>query len=232
VTRYRLVLLDVDGTLVECGGAGRRALERAIRKACGRPDGDLKALRLDGSTDRRIVRHALELLGHPFSEALCDSLLTEYPRLLEAELSAPAAYRVLPGVVALLEALKARQVAHGLCTGNVVEGARLKLRRGGLDRYFEWGDLAVGGFGSDDEVRARVVEAALRRAAARFGRVAPAEVLVVGDTPLDVEAARQAGCASLAVATGRYPKKELEACGADHVAETLLAPEALAVLLD
>jgi phosphoglycolate phosphatase-like HAD superfamily hydrolase len=230
VTRYRLVLLDVDGTLVQCGGAGRRALEQVIRKACGQPDGDLSALWLDGSTDRAIVRHGMELLGHPYSDALCDELLSLYPPVLAAELAAPTAYEVLPGAVEALEALRARKVAHGLCTGNVIEGARLKLRRGGLDRFFEWGPQAVGGFGSDDEVRARVVEAALRRAAARLGPLAPAEVLVVGDTPRDVEAARRTGCASLAVATGRYRKKELLACGADHVVETLAAPEALPLL--
>jgi phosphoglycolate phosphatase len=229
VIRYRLVLLDVDGTLIQCGGAGRRALERVLRQACGQPDGDLSALGLDGSTDRLIVRNGLELLGHPFSEALCDQLLERYLPLLEEELAAPD-YQVLPGAVAALTALRERQVAHGLCTGNVAEGARLKLRRGALDGFFDWGPEAVGGFGSDHEVRARVVEAALRRAAARHGPVAPEEVLVVGDTPRDVEAARAAGCASLAVATGRYRAAELAACGADHVVETLASPEAQRLL--
>ncbi len=227
---YRLILLDVDGTLVHCGGAGRRSLERALRDACGCPEGDLTALRLDGSTDRLIVRHAMAMLGHPFTEGGCDRALAHYVGILPDELVA-AAFRVLPGVVDALEALRRRSVPYGLCTGNVMEGARLKLRRGALDGYFEWGPDAVGGFAQDGEVRTRLVEAALRRAAARHGPLEPREVLVVGDTPLDVAAARDAGCATLGVATGRYGVEELAASGADHVVETLQEPAALELLV-
>ncbi len=227
--RYRLILLDVDGTLVHCGGAGRRSLERVLRDACGRPQGDLTALRLDGSTDRLIVRHAMELLGHPFTDDACDRALARYLGILPGELADPA-FRVLPGVFPALEVLRRGPVAYGLCTGNVKEGARLKLRRGALDGYFEWGPGAVGGFADDGEVRTRLVEAALRRAAARHGPIEPPEVLVVGDTPLDVAAARDAGCATLGVATGRYRVEELAASGADHVVETLEAPAARILL--
>ncbi len=227
---YRLVLLDVDGTLVLCAGAGRRALERAVREHCRRPDGDLTPLRLDGSTDRLIVRHALKLLGHEMDEASCDRILARYEELLEPELADPG-FHVLPGVAAALGELRDRQVPHGLCTGNVREGARLKLRRGGLDGFFEWGPDAVGGFAGDGEVRTRIVEAAMRRAAARHGPVAPAEVLVVGDTPLDVQAGHEAGCAVLGVATGRYGREDLRAAGANHVVETLESAEALRLLL-
>lgn len=226
---YRLVLLDVDGTLVHCAGAGRRSLERVLREACGSPEGDLSALRLDGSTDRLIVRHAMAILGREFTEEACDRALARYVGVLDEELSDPA-FRVLPGAEELLGSLRARSVAFGLCTGNVLEGARLKLRRGALDHYFEWGPAAVGGFAHDGEVRARLVEAALRRAAARHGPIAPAETLVVGDTPLDVEAAHTAGCAALAVATGRYSLPELAASGAEHVAPDLVAPAARRVL--
>lgn len=227
--RYRLILLDVDGTLVHCGGAGRRSLERALREACGRPGGDLAALHLDGSTDRLIVRQGMELLGHAFTEAGCDLALAQYVKILPEEL-VDTSYRVLPGVVEALETLRAQSVPYGLCTGNLMEGARLKLRRGALDGYFDWGPGTVGGFADDGEVRTRLVEAALRRAATRHGPMAPAEVLVVGDTPLDVAAARGAGCAVLGVATGRYRIEELAACGADHVVETLQAPAALRLL--
>lgn len=227
--RYRLILLDVDGTLVHCAGAGRRSLERALREECGRPEGDLTALRLDGSTDRLIVRHAMELLGHPFTEDGCDRALARYVGILPRELGDPT-FRVLPGAVETLEALRERAVPYGLCTGNVMEGARLKLRRGSLDGYFEWGPSAVGGFADDGEVRTRLVEAALRRATARHGPIAAGEALVVGDTPLDVVAAHGAGCAALGVATGRYGVEELVACGAEHVVETLEAPAAFELL--
>ncbi|HET6440585.1 MAG TPA: HAD family hydrolase [Anaeromyxobacter sp.] len=226
---YRLVLLDVDGTLVSCGGAGRRALERVLREACQEPDGDLSALRLDGSTDRLIVRHAMEILEYPFTEEACDRALERYVGLLEAELS-DTSFLVLPGAPELLESLRRRGQPYGLCTGNVREGARLKLRRGALDGYFEWGPQAVGGFASDGEVRARLVEAAVRRAITRHGPLAPGEAVVVGDTPLDIEAAHAAGCAALAVATGRYGADELRSCGAEHVVESLAVPLARRLL--
>jgi phosphoglycolate phosphatase-like HAD superfamily hydrolase len=227
---HAVILFDIDGTLVHAGGAGRRALERALVERCGPHDGQLQALRLDGMTDRSIVREALGLLGHAWDEAACDGILGRYVEHLAGEISAPG-YRVLPGVVAALEALRARGALVGLCTGNVVDGARIKLARGGLERYFDWGASAVCGFAADGEERERIVEAAVRRAAARLGReIHPCEALVVGDTPRDVAAARHAGCPVLAVATGRFGVEELAACGADHVAATLEEPAARRVL--
>ena len=128
--------------------------------------------------------------------------------------------------------MTSRGAVLGLCTGNVVDGARLKLGRGGLDRYFDWGAGAVVGFAADGEEREKLVHAALRRAGVRLGRpLAAREALVVGDTPRDVEAAHHAGCPVLAVATGRFAEGELRACGADHVVPTLEHPDALRILL-
>ncbi len=228
---FAVTLFDVDGTLVHAAGAGRRALERALAERCGPVGAGLASLRLDGMTDRLIVREALALLGHPFDDAGCDAILARYVGHLAGELADPG-YRVLPGVVAALEALRAAGALVGLCTGNVVEGARLKLGRGGLDRYFEWHAEAACGFAHDGEARERVVEAALRRASARLGRgLDPREALVVGDTPRDVAAARHAGCPVLAVATGRYGVAELAASGADEVVPTLEADRARELLL-
>ena len=229
MTRYRLVLWDVDGTLVYCGGSGRRALERAIREECRAPRGDLSILRLDGRTDRHIVRQGMALLGASFSDEACDRVLARYLEVLPEEL-AGAEFRVLPGVVQALTALRVGGVAYGLCTGNVADGARFKLRRGELEAYFEWGPGAVAGFAGDGEVRTRLVEAALRRAGTRLGRIHPSEVVVVGDTPQDVEAAHGAGCAAMGVATGRHGAGELAASGADHVVESLSSPSALRLL--
>jgi phosphoglycolate phosphatase-like HAD superfamily hydrolase len=227
---HAVTLLDIDGTLVHAGGAGRRALERALADHCGPFDGQLQRLRLDGMTDRWIVRESLGLLGHPFDDPACDRILARYVAHLAAEIGGPG-YRVLPGVVAALDALRARGALVGLCTGNVVEGARIKLARGGLDAYFEWGAGAVCGFAGDGEARERIVAAALRRASDRLGRaVHPSEALVVGDTPSDVAAARHAGCPALAVATGRFSTDELAACGADHVVATLEDPAAARIL--
>jgi phosphoglycolate phosphatase-like HAD superfamily hydrolase len=226
----RVVLFDLDGTLVSCGGAGRRALERALADRCGPLDGRLAPLRLDGMTDRLIVREALGILAHPFSEETRDEILARYLLHLALEVDGPG-YAVLPGAVEALERLRAAGVAYGLCTGNLVEGARLKLARGGLDRHFEWNAGAIGGFGADGEARERLVIAAVRRAAVRLGEaLAPSEVLVVGDTPRDIAAAHAAGCPALGVATGRFTAAELAACGADHVAGSLAEPAAVRLL--
>jgi phosphoglycolate phosphatase-like HAD superfamily hydrolase len=228
---FALYLFDVDGTLVSAGGAGRRAFERAVADRLGPLDGALQELRLDGLTDRLIVRKALELLGRPFDDLLCDALLDRYVEHLRTEIHGPG-YAVLPGVVEALEALRGRGALVGLCTGNVEAGARLKLGRGGLDRFFDWGASAVFGFAHDGEEREKLVHAALRRASARLGRpVAAREALVVGDTPRDVDAAHHAGCPVLGVATGRFAEEELRACGADHVVPTLAHPDARRILL-
>jgi phosphoglycolate phosphatase len=228
---WSVYLFDVDGTLVSAGGAGRRAFERAVLDRCGGAPAPLGGIRLDGMTDRLIVREALRVLGRPFEEAFCDALLDRYVEHLATEIHGPG-YAVLPGVVEALDALRARGALVALCTGNVVEGARLKLARGGLDRYFEWGASAVFGFAGDGEDRERVVRAALRRASERLGRaVAPAEAIVIGDTPRDVSAAHAAGVPVLAVATGRYAEAELRDAGAEHVAPTLADETARRVLL-
>lgn len=228
---FAVYLFDIDGTLVSAGGAGRRAFERAVAERCGPVDGALEGLRLDGLTDRLIVRKAMELLGRPFDDAFCDGLLGGYVEHLRTEIHGPG-YAVLPGVVAALDALRARGALLGLCTGNVEEGARLKLGRGGLDGYFDWGASAVFGFAHDGEEREKLVHAALRRASARLGRkLCAAEALVIGDTPRDVDAAHHAGCPVLGVATGRFAEAELRACGADHVVANLEHPEALRLLL-
>jgi phosphoglycolate phosphatase-like HAD superfamily hydrolase len=227
---WAVYLFDVDGTLVWAGGAGRRAFERAVVDRCGALHAGLADLRLDGMTDRLIVREALRLMGRPFEDAFCDALLDRYVEHLGVEIHGPG-YAVLPGVVEALEALHGRGGLVGLCTGNVAAGARLKLARGGLDRYFEWGAAAVAGFAADGEDRERVVAAALRRASARLGReVRPSEALVIGDTPRDVSAAHALGVPVLAVATGRYGEGELRATGAEHVAPTLSDPGARRVL--
>ena len=228
---YAAFLLDIDGTLLRASGAGRRAFEQALGDHTGGPiDGAIRSLRFDGMTDRGIVRESLALLGRPFEAAACDDILRRYVAILDAEIQAPG-FRVLPGVVALLTALTARGAAFGLCTGNVQEGARVKLRRGDLDRFFDWSERGMHGFAEDGEARPLVVAAAVRRVGQVLGReAAPAEVLIVGDTPRDVEAAHQVGCPALCVATGNFDEAALQAAGADVVAATLEAPAARALL--
>ena len=233
--RPTVLLFDVDGTLVNAGGAGRRALEAAMEAHLGaavRPQETwLSGMKLDGMTDRLIVREAMAVTGRPFDAGLCDRILDTYADRLRVEIHGPG-YQVLPGVDALLAALSARGAVVGLCTGNIMPGARIKLARGGLDRYFGFGAGDVYGFAADGEAREHIVEAALRRASARLVRtIDPREVLVIGDTPRDVLGARAAGCAVLAVATGRFGVDALRAEGADHVVATLADPTVEALLL-
>ncbi len=230
-----MLLFDVDGTLVHAGGAGRRALEQAMEGHLGpavRPqEAWLAGMKLDGMTDRLIVREAMLAVGHPFDEGLCDRILGTYADRLEHEIQCPG-YAVLPGVEALLEELAARHATIGLCTGNILRGARIKLAHGGLDRHFGFDEGDVHGFASDGEARERIVAAALRRASARLGRpLHPREALVIGDTPRDVTAARAVGCPALAVATGRFGMEALRMESADYVVPTLERSHVAGILL-
>jgi phosphoglycolate phosphatase-like HAD superfamily hydrolase len=232
--RFRAVLFDVDGTLVHAGGAGRRSIERALEHHLGPRIGPqetwLGELKLDGMTDRLIVRYAMESVGVPFAEDACDAILASYAEALTTEIHGPG-YEVLPGVEALLGRLHAEGRLVGLCTGNIARGARIKLGRGGLHRWFGWDAGAPNGFAEDGEARHRIVAAVLRRAAARLGALAPHEAVVVGDTPRDVESALACGVPVLAVTTGRFGAAELRASGADAVVATLADPAALEFLL-
>jgi phosphoglycolate phosphatase len=231
----RVLLFDIDGTLVNAGGAGRRALEQAMEQHLGgavrTQEAWLSGMKLDGMTDRLIVREAMVAVDHPFEEALCDRILDTYADRLEREILGPG-YAVLPGVTALLEELAHREAVVGLCTGNVLRGARIKLARGGLDRFFGFGERDVYGFAADGEARETIVLAALRRASVRLGRtLSPREALVIGDTPRDIAGAHAAGCPVLAVATGRFGVEALREEGADLVLPTLADADVPALLL-
>jgi phosphoglycolate phosphatase-like HAD superfamily hydrolase len=206
--RAAAILFDLDGTLVSTGGAGKRSLEQAVAEVTG-VVGGVTRLRLDGMTDRAIVREAVRS-GRPEGSNTCseeeiDRVLERYLPILASGI-ATTEYRVLPQVAEQLGLLASRGLAVGLGTGNVEQGARIKLERGDLNRL-----LPFGGFGSDSEDRAQLLRTGILRASTLLGRsLDPAEVWIVGDTPKDIAAARAVGARVVAVATGGFSVQELE----------------------
>jgi phosphoglycolate phosphatase len=224
----RLVLFDVDNTLLYSGGAGSLAMKRAFREVFSIQDG-FRNVEFSGRTDTAILRDALVQHGllRSFEEGL-ERFKKAYFQHLPATLREVEG-RVMAGVCDLLTALEAqRQVGLGLSTGNFRQGAMMKLAYYGLDPFF-----ADGGFGEDAEDRALVVKLAIERMAG--GDPLPEgnrSVFVVGDTPLDIASARANGAQALAVATGRHSLEELRAAGADLLFPDLSdTPEVLAAIL-
>ncbi len=213
----KLILFDIDGTLLSTDGAASRAFHRALLDVYGTA-GPITGYDFHGRTDREIARALLRAAGLDDSaiDGRFGALWSVYLRELAAELAqANHRTRVMPGVVALLDELARREdaVVLGLLTGNIEEGARLKLASCGLD-----GRFAVGAFGSDDEERDRLGPVAVDRARDQLGITFHGEdIVVVGDTPRDVQCARPVGARAVAVATGRHTVEELEAAGADAV---------------
>ncbi|MFP3940847.1 MAG: HAD family hydrolase [Thermoanaerobaculia bacterium] len=224
----RLLLFDVDGTLLRCGPQVRPILADALREVFG-VCGELDGFDFSGKTDQQIVLELLAAAGVP-KRRIRDGLARVralYLERLEALLDRDR-MSVLPGVQDLLEALAVQRerAALGLLTGNWRAGARIKLSRFGLERYF-----AFGAFGDDGVERSELPPVALERAARATGRdFAPEEALIVGDSVRDVECGRAHGIPVLAVATGWTPGERLAAAGADRVVDSLagLADELVA----
>jgi phosphoglycolate phosphatase-like HAD superfamily hydrolase len=206
----KLVLFDIDGTLLWSDGAGRRAMEGALSHVFGSP-GDPR-YRYDGKTDLQIARELMRAEGHADDaiDARREAVLAGYLERLRRELDAGERHvHVLPGVPALLDALEPRaDVVLGLLTGNVAEGAATKLGAAGID----FARFRVNAFGSDHEHRPSLPAVAQRRARELLGvDVAGEAIVVIGDTPADIECARSVGARTVAVATGRYSVEELSA---------------------
>lgn len=216
MSRPTVVLFDIDGTLISCGGAGRRALTAAFVELHGRDDA--LDFGFGGLTDRAIVRAGLRALEARDDDTAIDRLIECYLSHLPGLVERSPGYRVMPGVPELLQSLSAvSSLAIGLGTGNVRRGAETKLSRGGLA-----GAFTFGGFGCDHEDRARLLAAGAARGAEKLGHTrAACRVVVIGDTPRDVAAAHAIGAECITVATGDHGEPELARCGADRVVPSL-----------
>jgi phosphoglycolate phosphatase len=211
----RVLLFDIDGTLIYGHGVGQRSLVRAMQDVFGTA-GTHEEYDWRGNTDPRIVRDLMRHAGIP-EETIAARLpecFDRYVRYLEESLANGHRIDVLPGIAKLLPALVARSDALvGLLTGNVERGAVAKLRPTGLLPFFR-----VGAYGSDDPDRRRLPSIARGRIRTLTGLgIDFADITIIGDTPLDVDCARACGARAVAVATGQHSISELAACDPDHV---------------
>ena len=234
----KLVLFDIDGTLVLTGGAGLRAMNRAFTDVIGQPTplkgatptDALNGIPVAGRTDWSILQDTLARVGRELDLDLLGRLRERYVVHLRDEILHPGTgfNGTLPGVNVLLDALEPREDVYlGLLTGNFKDGAQVKLERFDLWRYFR-----CGAFGDDAPDRNALVPVALERAVAcGMPSFAATDVIVVGDTPNDVACAQAVGAVPVGVATGGYTADQLRQCGADIVFETLEDAEAFVRLL-
>ena len=240
-TQRKLVLFDIDGTLVLTGGAGIRAMNRACEELVGHPHA-LEGIPVAGRTDRIILSDVVTRAGHSLDDGLLEQLRDRYVDNLRAEIEKPGRLQsfeslgprggikaVMPGVRELLDVLERRDdVFLGLLTGNFRSGARIKLEHFDLWRYFR-----CGAFGDDAADRNALVPFAVTRAReCGLPEINPADILVVGDTPHDVACALAVGATPVAVATGGFTSVQLRESGADVVFETLATTTDFLQLID
>jgi phosphoglycolate phosphatase len=220
-----VLLFDIDGTILDTGGAGHRSIGRAFAARHGRPDA-CAAMPFGGMTDRAIARAGLTAIGVEVTPEAIEAILAAYLAALSEELDASRAV-VHAGIEAALDAGAAAGAAVGLGTGNVRSGAQIKLSRVGLHHRF-----AFGGFGDDHETRSELVRIGAERGARALGVPFEAcRVVIIGDTPKDVAAAQAIGAESIAVATGSFSAAVLAASGATWVFRDLDEEGAIAALL-
>jgi phosphoglycolate phosphatase len=215
----KLVLFDIDGTLITSRGAGRRAMRTALERVFGAAGG-IDQYDLGGRTDTRIVHDVMGALGWEPARVKdrLDDFFEAYLAGLTSEIGDGRHVATLPGVSLVVDRLaQSADVLLGLVTGNIEGGARIKLLPTGL-----WPHFRVGAYGSDHMDRRRLPSLAARRAHALVGHAfAPSDVVVIGDTPHDIDCARAFGAVAIAVSTGQYTRAALLAEDPDHLFDDL-----------
>jgi phosphoglycolate phosphatase len=224
----RVVLFDIDGTLVHTGGAGVKAFARAFSEEFGLHDGT-ENLKFAGRTDVSLVREFFNLHNIEPTPEHFTRYFDVYVHWLE-KIIATCDGGVFQGVenwFAQIQMLPEKP-AVGLLTGNIRRGAKIKLEKFGI-----WDRFPFGGFADDHEQRDHIAAVARQRGEKHFGReVKNDEVLVIGDTPLDVKCARAIGAKVLAVATGSYTVAQLREHNPDWATEDLASINATQILSD
>jgi len=204
----KLVLFDIDGTILYTGGAGRRAMRRSLLEVYG-STGPIKGFPFSGKTDPQIIIELMTLAGYALNliEERMERFWNIYVEYLREEMTRAHKLKVYPGVMELVAALHSHNgTVLGLVTGNIQRGARLKLEPVGLNQYFP-----VGAFGDDSADRNQLPRIAVQRAGQQFGRdFRGREVIIVGDTTADISCARHFGAKVVVAATGMISYEELE----------------------
>jgi phosphoglycolate phosphatase-like HAD superfamily hydrolase len=217
----RILLFDIDGTLLTADGAGRRALSLAFRDVCGRSDA-VEGIDFRGMTDALIIEHALRAGPGTTGDCNIQDIYSTYLKHLKRELAKSQSVRTLPGVLSVLDGLREQRnlLAVGLGTGNIEEAAYMKLSRAGLGEYFNFG-----GFGSDHHTRSELLRIGAARGAKHLGfALADCTVIVIGDTYHDVDAALAIGAQCIGVGTSGKSPAELRLRGARHAFDNLEDP--------
>lgn len=212
----RLILFDIDHTLIDPGNAGVNALDMVFDEKYGISNATAQVA-VDGRTDYQIMREMLRRFDLVVEEREVQDIARRYLQNLKLTVDNPRG-RILPGVQTALSALgKDPACRIGLLTGNAEAGAQIKLGHFGLQHHF-----SLGAYGSDHEDRNRLLPIAVQKAQQLYGQeFAYNQCLVIGDTPLDVQCAKPYGAVAVGVATGRYSQAELTAAGADFVVADL-----------
>jgi len=209
-----MLLFDIDGTLIYSGGAGTRSIEKSFREIYG-IENAMKDVLPDGKTDPLIIEEVFikKLKKNPDKKEI-EEILELYLRNLEKEIKNPG-YRVFEGVKEFLEwAEKKGRFLMGLATGNLEKGAEIKLKPSSLLKHFKFG-----GYASDSWKRSEILKKAYKRGLliAEKENSKIEEVFVIGDTPRDVMAAKEAGFKSIGMALYNFSEEDLKKAGADHV---------------
>jgi len=222
----KLILFDIDGTLISAGGAGTRSLNKAFEEILGIKDA-FKNFEMAGKTDVQIIKEGLMFAGIEPSMSLVNEIIESYLNNLKVEINNNSKH-LKPGVKEFIEFIYYElNYPLGLLTGNLEKGARIKLEPFGLNLFFP-----VGAFGSDHEDRNQLLPIAIDRFSKKFKySIDFHQCIVIGDTPRDVACAKPYGAKVIAVATGPYSVKDLQTTDADIVVESLSETTKILTLL-